>query len=250
MILSIDPPPSAYGTQEQQLTSIRSYLYQVSEQLNAAMNAITIEKLAESEGKSLETLVTEASRQDMASQADTLKSLVVKTADTVQSSIDEIEARLQSDYVAQSEFGQYKEQMNATIRATADGIIQEYGYDSRLDALREGMVGFQSFQTSTNQYIKTGLLYFDDDGVPRYGVAVGEKLSTVEEDGHEVLTRQDIMATFTADRLTFWQGGAALAWIQSSELYINQCRIEQQLILGGLKAVVDSGGAISWVWIG
>ena len=140
--------------------------------------------------------------------------------------------------------------MEATIRETADGIIQEYGYDSALEALREGMVGFQSFQTSTNQYIKTGLLYFDDDGVPRYGVAVGEKLSTVEVDGQEVLTRKDIMSTFTADRLTFWQNGVELAWMQAGELFINQCRIEQQLILGSLKAVVESKGEIKWVLVG
>lgn len=250
MILSIDPPPSAYGTQEQQMTQIRSYLYQVSEQLNAAMNSFTMEKIAQAEGKTVEEMMSSAVERDMAEQADNLKSLVVKTAHTVQSAIDEIETKLQSDYVAVSEFGQFKEHMEATIRETADGIIQEYGYDSALEALREGMVGFQSFQTSTNQYIKTGLLYFDDDGVPRYGVAVGEKLSTVEVDGQEVLTRKDIMSTFTADRLTFWQNGVELAWMQAGELFINQCRIEQQLILGSLKAVVESKGEIKWVLVG
>ena len=122
MILSIDPPPSAYGTQEQQMTQIRSYLYQVSEQLNAAMNSFTMEKIAQAEGKTVEEMMSSAVERDMAEQADNLKSLVVKTAHTVQSAIDEIETKLQSDYVAVSEFGQFKEHMEATIRETADGI--------------------------------------------------------------------------------------------------------------------------------
>lgn len=244
----VELPPSTAAKE-----ALYSYLYQMAEQLNAALAQMPGDTLTQVQTKAVQEIVGSVAGQTgktAAAQASALRSLITKTADTIYASMDELETSLRGEYLAVSEFGTFQEELDAQIRATADGVVQSYDYDTKLQALQEGMVEFESFTTSTNQYIKTGLLYIDDEGVPRYGVAVGEKLTTITVDGQEVLTRADLMSTFTSDKLSFWQGGTEVAYLSSGMLVIANAEIKIRLKVGNYAMRRMADGSFGIIWEG
>ena len=93
--------------------------------------------------------------------------------------------------------------------------------------------------------IKSGLLYYDDSGVPMYGVEVGQKTSI---DGEEVFRK---FARFTADRLSFYdQNDNEVAYISDYKLYITHVEIKGSLKEGGYKDFVTDDGGIVTKWVG
>ena len=170
--------------------------------------------------------------------------------------------------MANSTFGTYVENAQAEFTATAQSVVQSYQYDSQLSAQQEGIdaladtlgglnsaIGdvntvinnLETYNITTEQYIKTGLIYFDDDNIPRYGVAVGEKLTTVEINGEIVVERSGLAATFTSDRLSFWQNEVEVAYISNNQLYINEANILSRLFIGDWVIDRSYGFAIKWV---
>lgn len=232
------PPP-----QNGDLAQIRSYLFRMSEQLNAALTSL------DSAAPASSAPLSSASAPALSQQAQTLRALIVKSAETVQSQLDAMNAHLSSSYLALSDWGEYQRNLSQDIAATAQETLASFGYEESIAALEENMASFETYRVSTGQYIKTGLLYYDGDGAPRYGVAVGEKLTTIEVDGQNVLTRSDLCATFTADRLTFWQGGAEVAHVSNSQLFITSANITQRLLVGDWEIARDSGLTIKFIGI-
>lgn len=248
MSFHVELPPTTAAKE-----ALYSYLYQMAEQLNVALSQMPDAGQSLQYGKAIQSQGTDGEEKDLkslAAQATALKSLVIKTAHTVRTSIDELETRLKTEYLALSDFGTFQESLDNQIRATAEGVVQTFDYDSRLEALQQGMVEFETFEASTNQYIKTGLLYFDDEGIPRYGVAVGEKLTTITVDGQEVLTRSDLMSTFTSDRLSFWQGGVEVAYLSSGMLVIANAEIKGRLKVGGYTMATLADGSFGIIFEG
>lgn len=244
---SFQSPPAPQGTQSQQLQAVYTYLYRMNENLNVALNSLSAANFAPAERSTIEAMTDSSGQKDaMQSQYDALKSLVIKTADIVRQEMTVIVAQLDGKYLAKSEFGLYQESMEATIRATAEGIIQEYGFESRLEDLSNSADEFDDYKVKTDQYIKTGLLYYDGS-VPRYGVAVGENLTTVEVDGEKLLERNNLCATFTSDRLSFWMGGAEVAYVSNSKLYIANVEITGQMIMGNWRLSFENGFRIQWI---
>lgn len=242
-----ESPPMATGTDAQKLSQVYSYLYQLSEQLNATLNNLTIENFSTEVAQRIEQAASsEEQKKDQAEQANTLKALIIKTADTVRSEMDQLELELRSTYVAQSEFGEFREGMKADIEATAAGVVQSFGYSSDILALQEGMVNFEDYRVEAESYIKTGLLYFDDYGAPVYGVAVGEKFAKVIVDGKEVLVRSGAMTTMTPGRISFWQGKTEVAYITGGLLHIPKAELSDHLVVGNyiIKRMRDGGLAI------
>lgn len=242
-----EAPPMATGTDAQKLSQVYSYLYQLSEQLNASMNNLTTDNFTPEAAQLIEQATSgEVQKKAQAEQANTLKALIIKTADVVRAEMDLLEVELRSDYVAKSEFGEFREGMKADIEATAAGVVQSFGYSSDILALQEGMVDFEDYKVESQSYIKTGLLYFDDYGVPVYGVAVGEKFAKVIVDGEEVLARSGMMTTMTTGRLSFWQGKTEVAYITGGVLHIPKAELSDQLVIGNyiIKRMRDGGLAI------
>ena len=143
-------------------------------------------------------------------------------------------------YVAQSEFGTYVEAAAADISANATGITQMYEYAASLGILGNGEsdVDITDIETWTQAYIKSGLLYYDNAS-PKYGVAFGNVNELITVDGQEVINRQNLLATFTADRLSFWQSGNEVAYLSSGSMYFPSAHISGGSIeIGGS----ESGG--------
>lgn len=240
------PPPMPSGTQEQKLQAIYSYLYRMNESLAVALNNLGMEDTGAQKGSQVHASDGDAQGTQLQDEYEALRSLVVKTAHTVRSQMDEIETRLDGKYLAIADFGQYRQNVESRIRATAEGVLQEYGFTSKLDDLSGSADMFTEYMVTTGQYIKTGLLYFDGS-VPRYGVAVGEHLTTTVVDGQETISRANLCATFTSDKLSFWMGGAEVAYVNNNRLYIANAEVSGQLLMGNWRVSRENGFTIQWI---
>lgn len=165
--LSLSYPALSGDTIENQIFSIKSYLYQLTDQLNLA--DWSAQKVLEEIGTAVdfpeetaEGVETESKMQEYAS----IKSLIIKTADYAAANSEEFKLSLRSDYVAISDFGEYFETATVDINGNSVGITQLYSYSA---GIRNDM---DDVNIHTQTYIKTGLLYYDGV-VPVYGVGVG-----------------------------------------------------------------------------
>lgn len=117
--------PNITGTTErEQLTQVKGYLIQLVDQLQWAMNNISSQTPT-----AYSTQTVPASRiSSSASQVsfNTLKPLIIKSAEIVEAYYEEINKRLQGLYVAQSDFGTFKEQTVQDITSTSTDVTQAF----------------------------------------------------------------------------------------------------------------------------
>ena len=237
-------------TPEQQLMQIRSYLYQFSEQLRYALNNLGMENFSE-EGKNTLSQVISGTISGMTpeqqNQYRELKALIIKTAHTVESFSEEISAKLKHEYVAQSEYGTFREWAEAQFKATAENITQYYERTSEIQSdLEEAEKLFTSYIADTSAYIRTGLLYENDAGIPIYGVEIGQKTTQIV-DGQEVVVMSDLISRFTSDRLSFDQGEAEVADSSNQRLYITDAEVTGSLTIGDWFISTTNGFTLRYI---
>lgn len=218
-----------------------AYLYGMAEQLNLALSQMEAGQL-ETAAAISQTAGKSALRQQYA----TLKALVIKTADVVRAEMDTLAMSLKGEYVAQSDFGSYVQELSAYLEANPEAITQYYKFASDLEANVDAVdAAFQSYRLETGGYIRTGIVYYDGE-TPIYGVAVGQGLTTTEVDGETVVDQRQFRSTFTANRLSFWQDETEVAYVSDNQLYIGEVTVLRKLTLGNWVFSTDSGLAIKW----
>ena len=234
-------PPAPSGTAQQALGAQYAYLYGLASRLNLALERI------DTEAKQLEVRQSGfAETAALQAQQQTLKALVIKTADTVRSEMDRITAELGGTYIAQSEFGSYVRQLSSYLEANPEALTQYYKFASELRA-EIGRVDteFQNWQSETEGYIRTGIVDYDGE-VPVYGVAVGQNLSAREVDGETVIDRRSFRAVFTARKLSFWQDETEIAYISDNRLSIRSIQVLSTMDFGAWRIRAENGLAIQW----
>lgn len=114
---------------------------------------------------------------------------------------------------------------------------------SDIDKLKDSIKGLNTTLVEVTANIKSGLLYTDDNGIPVYGLEVGQK-NTVN--GVEVFNK---FARFSAGRLSFYdQNGTEVAYISDYKLYITHAEVTGTLKLGGY--LVDTSKGVTFKWVG
>lgn len=222
------------ATNEAQLAQVKSYLYQLVEQLNYALEKI------ETSG-STPTSSTAAGKEkektvDAATTFKSIKSLIIKSADIVNAYYEEINSRLSGIYVAESDFGIYTEQTDSQIKKNSTAIEQYY---SNIQQILTDIEDIEHKLIEVNAHIFSGLLYYDEDGVPVYGLEIGQR---TEIDGVEVFNKY---ARFTSDRLSFYdQNDNEVAYISDKKLYITQIEVTYSYKIGGLVDTALSDGSV------
>ena len=226
-------------TEAEQLVQVKSYLHQLVEQLNWALSSIesgagTVATTASNTGSS-------GSEADYTSFNE-LKSLIIKTADTVNYHYEKVTKKLESQYVARSDFGEYAEEASMEVTALATSI------ESFFTDMQQIITDIETLEHSmidANAHIKTGLLYYDDKGIPVYGVEVGQRN---EVDGVEVF---DKYARFTSDRLSFYDlNDNEVAYISDYKLYTTYVEVKGSLKEGGYVDIVNADGGVVTKWVG
>lgn len=235
MSIELRFPNITAPTEAGQLLQVRSYLHQLVEQLNWALEHITSDSGQAAAAGAVGAGGTSAEREAVSS-FNSIKSLIIKSADIVNAYYEVIRRRLEGQYVAQSDFGTYTELTEQQIEANSKSIEQVY------TDLQEIITDVESIEHSlieTNAYINSGLLYYDDDGAPVYGLEVGQR---TEIDGEEVFNKY---ARFTADRLSFFDNnGNEVAYISDKKLHITHVEVTGSFTLGKLVDTVLSDGSV------
>lgn len=243
MGLDLRMPNITGASEREQLAQIRSYLYQFVPQLQWALNNLDT---SSSQGQSVQQVIKEkvTSNNPVSAEAtfNAIKSLIIKSADIVQAYYDEINSRLEGLYVAESDFGTFVEQTNQVIKQTSTYVEQLF---ADTQAIVTDIDSIEHTLIDVNAHIKSGLLCYDDKGVPVYGLEIGQR-NTI--DGEEVFNK---FARFTADRLSFYdQNDQEVAYISDQKLYIRNVEITSSYKIGGFVDTVTAGGGIVTKWVG
>ena len=250
-MIEINQPDITNENQQQALLQMRSYLYQLSGQLNWAFS--TLESGGGSAGGDIAIVGSDGAIKESSEEGKTpsdvfndLKGLIIKSADIVNAYYDTIKSRLDGQYVAESDFGTFQENLTSTITATAEGVVQRFGYESRLDALDAAAAGFDVYRNKTEGFIRQGFIDYDEHGVPILGVAIGQNLksTTVTVDGHTVeqFDSAQSCAFYTSEKVSFRIGGNEVAYISNRKLYILDAEVTGSLTVGGWLMSHGSAG--------
>ena len=250
-MIEINQPNITNENQQQALLQMRSYLYQLSGQLNWAFS--TLETGGSKTGSDIAIVGSDGSIKESTEEGKTpsdvfndLEGLMIKSADIVNAYYDTIKARLDGEYVAESDFGTFQENLTSTITATAEGVVQQFGYESRLKALDAAAAGFDVYRNKTEGYIRQGFIDYDEHDVPIIGVAIGQNLksTTVTVDGQTVeqFDSAQSCAFYTSEKVSFRIGGNEVAYISNRKLYILDAEVTGSLTLGGWLMSHGSAG--------
>lgn len=240
MNLNLSAPPQFNGTPEEQIRQVTRYLFRLQRDLNIALDGVD-KSISQSAQQTAQT----AAQKEASEAAKTLKALIIKTANFVKQEMDSWTQTLEGNYLAISDFGEYREEVSQEITATATDIVNRFNYESNLAARVEELeaenAALKTYKVETEQYTKSGLLYYDDDDVPVYGYAVGEILTRVTVNGEETVRREDLLSTWSSGRLNFWQGGRIVAYYANNKMYVTDGEFLNSLQIGDW-IITTSGG--------
>lgn len=221
-----------------QLTQVRSYLHQLVEQLNWAINNIETGGAVVVDSKGRPVSKAEAEQEDPVSTFNSIKALIIKSADIVKAYEETIINNFNGKYFANSDFGTYIEETNRKVEENSKGVTEVY---TNYQKITDSLGALEEETRTTNAYIKRGLLGYDEKGYAVYGVEVGE----TTEDGAFIR-----FARFMADKLSFYDaGGNEVAYIGAGCLYV----VGKTVFLGEIQLgyyKTDTSDGLAFTWIG
>lgn len=234
-------------TEKEQLMQIKSYLYQLTGQLNFALKA------ANSESNSTQQ-ITQGSEESGVEKVTgieeklknfiELKNLIIKSADVITFFEDIVTRELEGKYVATSDFGVFQEQTSNKFVETSENVTNYYESTKEIIANKFEL-------RKDNCYIKTGWL--DDDNTIA-GFEVGQYTEYVETDtsGNVITKYNDTgFAHFTTEEIAFFdKNRVKLAWFSKSVMHIANAQIEDTLALGGYVMEDTETNGIVFKWKG
>lgn len=239
-MINIRLPNITAATEKEQLIQVKSYLHQLVQELNWALT--TVESGNSNTAVQKTATGGAVTKEELASSFNEVKALILKSSNAVSAYSEAAEERYKSLYVAQSDFGTYTEEASQQIQKNSTSIesffenMQEIITD--IDTLAHSLI-----EVSAN--IKSGLLYYDGNGIPVYGLEIGQRTKL---DGVEVF---DKFARFTSDRLSFYdQNDNEVAYISDRKLYITHVEVKGTFRMGGFIDTTQADGSIVTKWVG
>jgi hypothetical protein len=224
-----------------QLRQMQSFMFQLVEQLNYAMK--TVEAGSSGYVAYQGKYARESGSEDAKAQAtfNDIKALIIKSADIVNAYYETICYKLRGEYVAISDFGTYTEETSKQIEENSTARTEYYENKQRIDTSIDNL---EHSLIEVNANIRTGLLYYDEDGAPVYGLEIGQR---TEIDGEETFNKY---ARFTSSKLSFYDSNDnEVAYISDKKLYITNVEITGSFTLSGFvdKVLADRSVVTKWV---
>lgn len=239
MTIDIRLPNITAPTEAGKLQQMQSYMYQLVEQLNWALNTVQTAQ----EGSTSAVVYQQkqpATPQEAEDTFNSIKALIIKSADIVKAYEETILTNFNGTYFADSDFGTYLEETNKKVAENSKGVTETY---TRVESIDSRVEGVEAETRITNAYIHRGLL---NNG--EYGIEIGE----TSGDG---IFRQ--YARFTSEKLSFHDiNGNEVAYIGAGDsnngdtkcLYVTGRAVFQgEIQLGGYKTDTSDGLAFTWI---
>ena len=232
-------PNITASTPEGKMQQMQSYMYQMVQQLNWALSTIASAQSGSTNVAVKYQQSVPATEKDAEETFNSIKALIIKSADIVKAYEDTMTTSFNGKYVAQSEFGEYTEDTNRKVHENSKGVTDAY---TRIETIDTDLDGLKEYVETTKGYIQRGIL---SDG--SIGVEIGE----TKDDGS-----YHHFARFTAKRLTFFDiNGNPVAYIGAGDgdedtkcLYVTgKAVFLGEIQLGGYKTDTTDGIAFTWI---
>lgn len=235
-----------------QTAQIRAYLYELTNQLNWAMNALS--------GEIAEIVINETKNEGSQEKTDqekldtfnSLKELIIKSADIVEAFEKKMTLDFESKFWAAANVTyedkngeqkivetdqEYLQYMKNTLGISSGGVTQTF---KNIQMIRQKLLDYMVLDIDA--YIKTGLLEegtSENEGI--YGVEVGQ---TTELNGNTIYRR---FARFTSDKLSFYDSnGNEIGYYAGNKFYITKGEITEEFIFGKFLLDAKDGFRIYW----
>ena len=217
--MSIPLPRQITGSGQEQLRQIQSYLFRLSQELELVLGTVDKQLLTlrDTAAQTERAVRTVSESQNPKAQFSSLKALIIKSADIVNAYYEEISRKLSGEYVAQSDFGTFRQETRQSITENSQGITRAF---SDLQTIENTLAELSGAVTQVNAWIKTGKLGEDQDSVPVYGVEIGQQ---TEKDGIVAFQK---FARLLADRLSFFdRNGLEVSYIGEESMHITRAEV-------------------------
>lgn len=255
MGLELRLPNITASTAQEQLIQVKSYLFSLTEQLNWALKT-----LEGSGGTSNTSNVQIASNQGTEATTNknpidtfnSIKSLIIKSADIVKAYSEEIEKKMSGIYVAQSDFGTYTEETEVKLGANSKEISALFEnvqtIDSDVESINKVLTtdGSTTKILSTDAWVKIGAIATEETGHYLYGIEIGQ---TNEIKGQKVETK---LAQYTSDGIYLYDGNSK-DWsvrLARNTLTVNAIEAKTTFKQGVFKTTVQTDGSLIKKWVG
>lgn len=223
------------------LSQMQSYMYQLVEQLNWALNAIETVGATGTATPTVKVQQSESLSQEEALVTfNSIKALIIKSADIVNAYEETIRTNFKGEYFAESDFGTFVQTTSRYVEENSRGVTEAYESIEKIDT---DVFDLKDYVDTTKGYIQRGIL---SDG--SIGIEVGE---TTDDGTFKHYAR------FTSDKLSFYDvNGNVVAYIGAGSadeanhncLYIRGKAIFQSDIqFGGYYADTSDGLAFTWI---
>lgn len=233
--LNLAYPKRTEGSVQEQLAALQRSMRDIIDQLNLAdWSAEAILQEISTGINEDAALRTEEEKKQSAFAS--LKQLIIKTADFSMENSEQFTKTLQGGYVAKSTFGEYVKQTSLTLTANSEGITQLFDYTAGINSKDE------RYGVTARQYVKTGLLFHDENAQPVYGVGVGNITTKTELNGEVIDEKQGEVVTVTPGEIAFWQQGLKVAYLSGKKLHFPSGTLEASgaVLTGTLTAAAGS----------
>ena len=172
----------------------------------------------------------------------------------VYSYMDERVESLSSTYVARSDFGTYREDIDQRITANSTKIEQQFAFASEIQANTNRVeVDFAAYKTNVEGYIRQGIVGYDGT-IPIIGIAIGQDIRTTgtsvetERGVFDEIDKRSNMSVWTTEKLSFYIGGQEAAYFSNGKLTVSQIATDR--ITGSGKWDVSFTNGVKFKWIG
>ena len=238
--------PNITGANErEQIRQIKSYLYQLVEQLNVTLTRVN----NDSESIVKQITGTSVKTDDAKKAQDTfnsIKSLIIKSAEIVDAYSTIFTAHFDGLYVAKSAFGDYTAKTDSRITVNEEKISTNY---TKLEVLEPTVDGLSNDMRQYKGRIVVGEVGKDENDNPRYGLFIGEEFEKLNEETGEMERVFKASARFTSDKLSFYDANdIEVAYISNYRLYITNVEIKGKLKHGGYE--IDATDGLAYKWVG
>lgn len=273
---NLPSPPLTEGSDAHQIVEVRRYLFRLVEDLNKSLNSLTADNFVPDTAAQISAAagsggsVPAPTKQAIEGTATELKSMIIKNAKIVEQEIDALTEEFESKYVAQSEYGTFKEQINDRVTQTASGLEQEITTKTEILAgdientrsdlteeigitngnlesgLNASSQALSRYIAETSGYIKQGIVRYDGV-VPIIGIAIGQDISvtgekeTVGGTEYDVIDTRHNMSIWTSEKLSFFVNGSEVAYFANDALNI------RKLYVGNWSIENVNGFSIKWI---
>ena len=243
-MINLRLPNITANNTEGQIAQIKSAMIQLTEQLNFAFNTISNGESMKDYSK--KETASSGSGEGTNNTFSQLKSLIIKSADTVEHTYDELVTLFdQNDkYVATSAFGTYKSEQNSKMEALPDVLKTTFYTKEEID----DEYGERIEKLENNALIKQGVLRFftagEYEGVPQYGIEVGQEITN--DDGEVIYNKMARMFAEGLELYTSNNSNTPTAIFKYNTMYITNAEVSGTLKLGGYKISTTNGLTFKW----